>query len=89
MKVDFGSFMKGMNGITDPHILQPYNVRIGYSIHTLHETTKINFQFLWLIFVYKFQIKLTLSVVIYATLAFSTIQLRARIWSEIQKNETA
>ena len=23
-----------------------YNVRIGYSIHTLHETTKINFQFL-------------------------------------------
>ena len=23
-----------------------YNVRIGYSIHTLHETTRINFQFL-------------------------------------------
>ena len=23
-----------------------YNVRIGYSIHTLHEATRINFQFL-------------------------------------------
>ena len=32
--------------------------------------TKINFLFLWLIFVYKFQIKLTLSVVIDAILAF-------------------
>ena len=40
--------MKGMNGITDAHIFvhSPYNVCIGYSIHTLHETTKINIQFL-------------------------------------------
>ena len=39
--------MKGMNGITDAHIFvwRAY-VHIGYSIHTLHETTKINFQFL-------------------------------------------
>ena len=42
LKVDFGRFMKGMNGITDAY----KNVRIGCSIHTLHETTKINFQFL-------------------------------------------
>ena len=27
-------------------ICPPYYVRIGYSIHILHETTKINFQFL-------------------------------------------
>ena len=39
--------MKSMNGITDVHIfvLLAY-VRVGYSIHTLHETTKINFQLL-------------------------------------------
>ena len=49
----------------------PYkNVRVGYTVHTLHETTKINFQFLQLIFVYKFQIELALSVVMYAILAF-------------------
>ena len=48
MNVDFGRFMKGMNRITDVYIVcRVYkNVRIGYSIHTLHETTKINFQFL-------------------------------------------
>ena len=38
----FWSFHEDMNGITDADIF----VRIGYSIHTLHETTKINFQFL-------------------------------------------
>ena len=41
--------MKGMNGITDVHIVcsSPYkNVRGGYSIPILHETTKINFQLL-------------------------------------------
>ena len=46
--------MKGVNGTTDAHNVwrawparQPYeNVRVGYSIHTLHETTKINFQLL-------------------------------------------
>ena len=51
LKVDFGRFVKGVNGITDAHVVwrarlrPPYNVRIGYSIHTLHKTTKINFQF--------------------------------------------
>ena len=48
----------------------PYNVRIGYSIHTLHEMAKINFQFLSLILVYNFQIKPALSVVICVILAF-------------------
>ena len=48
MKVDFGHFMKGMNEITDTHIFvwRAYNVCIGYSIDTLNETIKINFQFL-------------------------------------------
>ena len=40
--------MKGMTGITDAHIFvwRAYNVRVGYSIHIFHETTKINFPFL-------------------------------------------
>ena len=47
--VDFGRFMKGMNGITDMHIFvwrAARHVRVGCSIHTLHETIKINVQFL-------------------------------------------
>ena len=58
------------------------NVHIDYSIHTLHETTKINIQYLLLIFEYKFQIKLALSVVMYTILAFFDHPVA-------RKNETA
>ena len=57
------------------------NVRIGYSI-----TTKIKFLFLKLIFIYKFQINLTLSVVTDAILVFFNHPVAQGF--EIQKNET-
>ena len=59
------------------------NVCISYSIHILHEMTKINFQFLKLIFVYKFQIKVALSVVMYVSLAFFELPVARK---DVEKN---